>query len=208
MDNPKTLSETIAEQLADEIIRRQIPPGTRLDEQSLADRFGVSRSPIRDALRNLAATRLVDHVPRRGDGIPLHRLDDGRGAVAERGDDGVRCGIRGEIAAACARGKRIGEREEEDAPRLEGGLAHGVAGAGGMVLDPACALLLVAGTAELARDGPGEPRRVAQAEVVLERFESGLRLGIGALGVAELAGFPADLGTQQRDARPQPALVC
>jgi DNA-binding GntR family transcriptional regulator len=66
MDNPKTLSETIAEQVADEIIRRQIPPGTRLDEQSLADRFGVSRSPIRDALRNLAATRLVDHVPRRG----------------------------------------------------------------------------------------------------------------------------------------------
>lgn len=66
MENAKTLSETIAEQLADEIIRRQIVPGTRLDEQSLADRFGVSRSPIRDALRTLAATRLVDHVPRRG----------------------------------------------------------------------------------------------------------------------------------------------
>lgn len=66
MENPKTLSVTIAEQLADEIIRRQIAPGTRLDEQSLAGRFGVSRSPIRDALRNLAATRLVNHVPRRG----------------------------------------------------------------------------------------------------------------------------------------------
>ena len=87
MENAKTLSETIAEQLADEIIRRQLTPGTRLDEQSLADRFGVSRSPIRDALRNLAATRLVDNVPRRGfsvaevDSVELDALFEAAGEI-------------------------------------------------------------------------------------------------------------------------------
>jgi len=93
MENAKTLSETIAEQLADEIIRRQIAPGTRLDEQSLADRFGVSRSPIRDALRTLAATRLVDHVPRRG--FTVAEVDSAElDALFE---------AAGEIEALCAR---------------------------------------------------------------------------------------------------------
>jgi DNA-binding GntR family transcriptional regulator len=63
---PRTLSENIAQQLAAEIIARELPPGTRLDELSLAARFGVSRSPVRDALRHLAATRLVAYAPHRG----------------------------------------------------------------------------------------------------------------------------------------------
>lgn len=66
VEKSKTLSEAVCDQLAVEIIDRTLPPGTRLDEQSLADRFGVSRSPIRDALRQLAATRLVLYVPHRG----------------------------------------------------------------------------------------------------------------------------------------------
>ncbi len=66
MENGKTLSQTIADQLAEEIVLRRILPGARLDEQSLATRFGVSRSPVRDALRQLAVTRLVHYLPRRG----------------------------------------------------------------------------------------------------------------------------------------------
>lgn len=66
MENGKTLSQTIADQLAEEIILRRIAPGSRLDEQSLATRFGVSRSPVRDALRQLAITHLVQYQPRRG----------------------------------------------------------------------------------------------------------------------------------------------
>lgn len=86
-DNEKTLSERVSAQLADEIIRRHLAPGTRLDEQSLADRFGVSRSPIRDALRSLAATRLVNHVPRRGfsvaevDSVELDALFEAAGEI-------------------------------------------------------------------------------------------------------------------------------
>lgn len=66
MENAKTLSQTVCERVTDEIIRGKLLPGARLDEQSLADRFGVSRSPIRDALRQLAATRLVLYMPHRG----------------------------------------------------------------------------------------------------------------------------------------------
>jgi DNA-binding GntR family transcriptional regulator len=61
-----TLSERISQKLAEEIIAGKLAPGTKLDEQSLAGRFKVSRSPVRDALRLLAATRLVDSQPRRG----------------------------------------------------------------------------------------------------------------------------------------------
>src|SRR3569623_560330 len=66
IDRSKTLAESVADKVAEEIIRRDLTPGTRLDEVSLAARFGVSRSPVRDALRLLAGTRLVDHRPRRG----------------------------------------------------------------------------------------------------------------------------------------------
>lgn len=61
-----TLGQQIAKRLIDEIIRGELKPGERLDEQTLADRFDVSRSPIRDALRELLATRLVEQMPRRG----------------------------------------------------------------------------------------------------------------------------------------------
>lgn len=93
MDSLKTHSETIATVLSDEIIRRSIPPGTRLDEQSLADRFGVSRSPVRDALRSLAATRLVDHVPRRGFSV----------AAVDSAELDALFEAAGEIEALCAR---------------------------------------------------------------------------------------------------------
>jgi DNA-binding GntR family transcriptional regulator len=65
-ESGKTLSQFICERVTEEIVRGELAPGMRLDEQSLADRFGVSRSPIRDALRQLAATQLVLYVPHRG----------------------------------------------------------------------------------------------------------------------------------------------
>lgn len=61
-----TLSRKIANTLSEEILKGDLMPGDRLDEQSLADRFQVSRSPIRDALRELASTRLIEQRPRRG----------------------------------------------------------------------------------------------------------------------------------------------
>lgn len=61
-----TLAEQIAERVADAIIAGHFSPGTRISEQELADLFGVSRGPIRDALRILANETLVQILPRRG----------------------------------------------------------------------------------------------------------------------------------------------
>jgi DNA-binding GntR family transcriptional regulator len=47
-------------QLADEIVRGALVPGTALDEITLADRFHVSRTPVREAIRLLAASGLVE----------------------------------------------------------------------------------------------------------------------------------------------------
>lgn len=49
-----------------DIVTGALKPGERLDEQKLADRFGVSRTPLREALGQLAATGLVTLQPRRG----------------------------------------------------------------------------------------------------------------------------------------------
>lgn len=61
-----TLSQTIAQSLAEQIVAGQLEPGRKLDELSLAARFNVSRSPVRDALHELATTQLVEYFPRRG----------------------------------------------------------------------------------------------------------------------------------------------
>lgn len=60
------LSEQIRDALTDEITSGQLRAGTPLDEQHLADRFGASRTPVREALRQLAYGGLVEMRPRRG----------------------------------------------------------------------------------------------------------------------------------------------
>lgn len=52
--------------LEDEIVEGRLAPGGRLDEMSLAERFGVSRTPIREALRQLAEAGFVEIRPHRG----------------------------------------------------------------------------------------------------------------------------------------------
>ncbi len=60
------LSDQIRNALADEITAGAFAAGAALDEQDLADRFGASRTPVREALRQLAANGLVKMRPRRG----------------------------------------------------------------------------------------------------------------------------------------------
>lgn len=52
--------------LEQEIVTGTLSPGTRLDETILAERFGVSRTPVREALNRLSATGLIEIRPRRG----------------------------------------------------------------------------------------------------------------------------------------------
>jgi DNA-binding GntR family transcriptional regulator len=56
----QTLAETLRLQLADEIVRGALAPGIALDETELAKRFAVSRTPVREAIRLLAASGLVE----------------------------------------------------------------------------------------------------------------------------------------------------
>lgn len=56
----KTRAEELRLQLADEIVRGALFPGAPLDEITLADRFRVSRTPVREAIRLLAASGLVE----------------------------------------------------------------------------------------------------------------------------------------------------
>lgn len=60
------LSEQIFERLRDAILDGALSPGQRLSAQELAAHFGVSTTPIRDALKRLEGDALVEIVPRRG----------------------------------------------------------------------------------------------------------------------------------------------
>jgi DNA-binding GntR family transcriptional regulator len=59
-------AQALRDQLEQDIITGRLRPGERLDEQSLAARFNVSRTPIREALMQLASTGLVQLQSRRG----------------------------------------------------------------------------------------------------------------------------------------------
>lgn len=61
-----TLAETMAAEIAAQIIAGELPAGSRLDEQSLAKRHGTSRTPVREAIRQLQSTGLIELRPRRG----------------------------------------------------------------------------------------------------------------------------------------------
>lgn len=63
-------SERLGEQIEERIVTGIYPPGTRLDEQELATTFGVSRTPVREALIQLASAGLIEIKPRRGATVP------------------------------------------------------------------------------------------------------------------------------------------
>src|SRR5437868_13795112 len=61
-----TRAEELRLQLADEIVRGVLAPGSGLDETDIARRFSVSRTPVREALRQLVASGLVESRAHRG----------------------------------------------------------------------------------------------------------------------------------------------
>lgn len=71
VNTPFAVSQGSAAQRIESELRRlivalELPPGSRLSEQELAERHGVSRQPVREALIGLARTRLVEVQPQRG----------------------------------------------------------------------------------------------------------------------------------------------
>ena len=58
--------ESLMRAIADDIVSGRLLPGVRLDESSLAQRYDVSRTPVREALGQLGAIGLIDRRPNRG----------------------------------------------------------------------------------------------------------------------------------------------
>ena len=88
----RTLAEDLRLQIADEIVRGQLRPGAALDEMELARRFRVSRTPVREAIRQLAASGLIE--------VRAHR-----GAVVAKPDEERLVGMfeaMAELEALCA----------------------------------------------------------------------------------------------------------
>ncbi|MBB5695462.1 GntR family transcriptional regulator [Muricoccus pecuniae] len=66
MAEGETLASALHRHLEAEIADGRLDPGARLDEQEVAQRFGVSRTPVREAFRLLASDRLVELRGRQG----------------------------------------------------------------------------------------------------------------------------------------------
>jgi len=67
----RTLREAAADEIREMIHRGELQPGERLLEDRLAEQLGVSRNPIREAIRILEHTGLVEVTPRRGAHVAL-----------------------------------------------------------------------------------------------------------------------------------------
>src|SRR3954451_20688147 len=63
---PESLVDLAVRRLRAEIVGGAFAPGERLVEEQLTRRFGISRAPLREALRLLGQQGLVEHLPRRG----------------------------------------------------------------------------------------------------------------------------------------------
>jgi DNA-binding GntR family transcriptional regulator len=83
----KSLRETVVEAIREMILSGELERGERLTEDKLAERLGVSRNPIREAIHALEATGLVNVIPRRGayvasiDAEHAVRIQEIRGAI-------------------------------------------------------------------------------------------------------------------------------
>ena len=101
---PRALYEEVAELLRQRIFARELEPGSWIDELKLAEEYGISRTPLREALKVLAAEGLVTMKVRRGayvtevsekDLADVYHLlslleSDAAGVVAERATDAQR----------------------------------------------------------------------------------------------------------------------
>ncbi|MEU3736839.1 MULTISPECIES: GntR family transcriptional regulator [unclassified Streptomyces] len=80
-----TLRQQIADALRDEILGGRLEPGQEFTVKEIAEQYGVSATPVREALVNLAAQGLLDADQHRGYRVHEHTLADYRGMLEARG---------------------------------------------------------------------------------------------------------------------------
>ncbi len=105
---PRALYEEVAERLRQRIFQRELEPGSWIDELKIAEELGISRTPLREALKVLAAEGLVTMKVRRGayvtevsekDLADVYHLlalleSDAAGVVAQRATDAELQGLQ------------------------------------------------------------------------------------------------------------------
>src|SRR5262245_9729228 len=86
-----TLRQQIADALRDEILAGRLLPGREFTVKHIADQYGVSATPVREALVDLAAQGLLDSDQRRGFRVHRFSVGDFRAMIEARAllEDGV-----------------------------------------------------------------------------------------------------------------------
>jgi DNA-binding GntR family transcriptional regulator len=113
--SPRALYQDVAERLRQQIFDRQLEPGSWIDEQKLCAAYGISRTPLREALKVLAVEGLVTMKVRRGAYVTEMSRDDVAQVyhlLALLESDAV-----GEVAAGASESQRAELRQLHD--RLE-----------------------------------------------------------------------------------------
>src|SRR4051794_21810018 len=81
-----TKADELALELEQAIVRGELAPGQVLRQEELSERYGVSRTPVREALRRLAALGLVSFEPNRGVRVRTLSRDELREAFLVRAE--------------------------------------------------------------------------------------------------------------------------
>src|SRR5712691_11232719 len=74
-----TRTQQLLELIRLDIVRDVLPPGSRVTEEGLAERYGVSRTPVREVLRVLSRESLLRYIPHSGyvvASVDLDEMDD------------------------------------------------------------------------------------------------------------------------------------
>jgi DNA-binding GntR family transcriptional regulator len=121
----QSLVELVVSKLREDILSGALVPGERLVEEQLTREFGISRAPLREALRLLGEQGLVEHLPRRGARVTsyserdvdelfevrdaLERLAAGRlaGRALRKSELGVLADTLAQLDAAASSGDRL-----------------------------------------------------------------------------------------------------
>lgn len=106
----RTVDTPVAQRIRELIVEGILPPGARLAEAALAERLGVSRTPVRNALPALATEGLLEPVGKRGYAVRGFTIDDSYRATE------IRCVLEGyaarEIAARPDRAEVVAQLRE------------------------------------------------------------------------------------------------
>lgn len=134
--SPQVLTEQISKVLAEDILDGAIEPGTRLLEMELQQQLGVSRSPLREAFRDLEKKGLVVILPRRGAFVKEITLRDVQENFPVRGNlEGLAARLAygrlsqsdlGRMRAALEGMKRAGRTKDREAYRKNHQVFHNV----------------------------------------------------------------------------------